>query len=185
MKTNDLLYLGIGFFLVVIFLTGCSQNPTEKVFSPTPPSPTISATPTENQPTGSDVLVTTDRSVFLAGEFVEIRVINNLDTPIWYANNTECGASFWLLESCDGKGVIYYPPCIWSEPDYDFATHASGGILEYQWDGMVREMSAPEEPRVADPGCYRILFPYLMDEVQPYEWYEGRINVYSDDFMFE
>jgi hypothetical protein len=126
------------------------------------------------------VIVTTDKTEYERGEVIKISVRNNLNVPLWYAQEVECGSSFWSLNDCDNVEVPYHVPCAWVVPQHDFTKLNPGETLEGSWDTKGEGMRF--EP--AEPGCYKIVFPYSLEEKKPMSdgWYGDRIEVYSNEF---
>ena len=108
-----------------------------------------------------------------------ISVRNDLDLPIWYAQEIECGLSFWRLESCEGEPIVHQQPCLWRDLQHDFTRLEPGETLTGQW--AEAKIENRRESKLADPGCYRIVVPYVptQDPVGP-EWGEGKREAYAE-----
>jgi hypothetical protein len=130
-----------------------------------------------------EVIVTTDKTEYEPGEVIEISVRNNLDVPIGYAQEAECGTGFWLLESCDNHRVFYSGyMCDWEIPQHGFTKLDPGETLKgTEFKDIKREWI---EFKLAEPGCYRIVFPYSLEEKQSMGdgWGKDRVEVYSNEF---
>jgi hypothetical protein len=148
------------------------------------PPPTPEPTPTAVVIVEGKVIVATDRTEYEQGETVGISVTNNLNRPLWYAQEVECGLSFWLLESCEKKEIIYYKvPCVWAEPQHRFTKLNPGETLRDEWNGtleVLRESGLAEE--LAEPGCYRLRLPFSLEEKKAI-WEGDKIEVYSNEFV--
>ena len=139
--------------------------------------------PTEVLSTHSEgVVVATDKAAYATDEVVGITLRNELGATVWYARHVDCGAPFWVLQTCDGEAIQHHAFCVWEAPDHQFTSLAPDGELADQWDGTVVSdgTSAP-----AAPGCYRIMVPYSVDEPRPLgeDWEEKRIKAYSAPFQ--
>jgi hypothetical protein len=139
------------------------------------PEPTqVAVQPTYTPPPQQEgVIVRTDKGAYRQGETVVITVRNDLDLPIWYAQQIDCGLSFWLLQTCEGEPIVHEQPCIWSDLQHDFTRLEPGETLTGQW--AETKIENRQESKLADPGCYRMIVPYVPSEekVGP-EWGEGK-----------
>ncbi len=136
---------------------------------------------------GKEVMITTDKTEYEQGDTVKITVRNNLKESIWYPKHIYCGASFWLLETCEGEEVPYYEICLWVAPDYRFTKLNPTEILEEEWDGKIHDLREYKF-RFAEPGCYRIVFPcsYSVNKKKLYEdWGEHKETIYSNEFTIK
>ena len=163
---------------VLICLSGC--RPGASVSSPSLPSvpttstsPSVSSSPTlpEVSPTlappsqQESLVVRTDQAVYSRGESVLISVFNGLEVPIWYAQEVDCGLSFWFVETCEGTRIVHKQPCIWRDYQHNFTKLEPGETLTGQWtDARIENM---QESKLADPGCYHILVPYVVGGDKP------------------
>jgi hypothetical protein len=135
---------------------------------------------------GGKVLLTTDKVDYDAGEVTRIAVTNNLDVPIWYAQEVECGLSFWLLEGCESREIIEpQVPCMWAEVQHDFTKLAPGETLSDEWQGtyQVLEASGVSE-QAAEPGCYRVQFPFSLSPPRT-SWGKDKLEVFSNEFSLK
>jgi hypothetical protein len=129
------------------------------------------------------LVVATDRDEYKPGDVVKITVSNNLDVPIWYAGQVDCGLSFWLLERCGSGRVLQHKvPCMWAEPQHDFAPLEPGQVLESEWPGTIQTLGeADVVEELAEPGCYRVQFPFSLG--RPWvSWGSDRMEVRSGVF---
>ena len=135
---------------------------------------------------GRKILVTTNKAEYAQGETVTISVRNDLPRPLWYAQQVDCGLSFWLLERCETDEIVYYKtPCVWVAPDHRFARLDPGEALQEAWAGTYQllEDSGLGE-KLAEPGCYRVRFPFSLLQPDP-GWMDGRIELFSDPFTIK
>jgi len=137
-----------------------------------------------NVPSSSEIIVTTDKTIYKQGEIVKITVKNNLNKPIWYAKKITCGSSSWILENCLGKEIPYYQTCLWVTYQHDFTKLNPGEILTREWNGMILDLE-DYEFKLAESGCYKIVFPYSMKEKVSWgeAWGEDKIEVRSSRFV--
>jgi hypothetical protein len=129
------------------------------------------------------LVVSTDKSEYEPGEVVRIAVSNNLDVPIWYARQLDCGLSFWLLEGCEsGQVVQHQVPCMWAEAQHDFTALDPGQTLEGEWPGTLQTLGdAGVVEELAEPGCYRVQFPFSL--MPPWlTWGSDRMEARSAGF---
>jgi hypothetical protein len=132
------------------------------------------------------VVVTTDRPWYASRDPVRISVTNQLNVPIWYAEQVDCGLSFWWLKDCDSEAVIQHAlPCIWAEPDHRFTQLPPGESIEDVWSGMIEvrgESGVVELP--VEPGCYEVSVPYSLSEPDAHLWRQGEFaDATSPGFM--
>ena len=59
-----------------------------------------------------------------------ISVFNGLEVPIWYAQEVDCGLSFWFVETCEGTRIVHKQPCIWRDYQHNFTKLEPGETLE-------------------------------------------------------
>jgi hypothetical protein len=141
------------------------------------------ATLTELGSIEGKLVVATDKAEYAPGEVVRISVSNNLDVPIWYAGQVDCGLSFWLLERCEsGQVVQHQVPCMWAEAQHDFTQLDPGQALESEWPGSLQTYGdAGVLEELAEPGCYRVQFPFSLRP--PWvTWGSDRMEVHSAAF---
>jgi hypothetical protein len=124
-----------------------------------------------------EVVVTTDRPWYASRDPVRISVTNQLDVPIWYAAQVDCGLSFWQLKDCESLEEIQHAlHCVWDEPDYRPTQLNPGETIEDAWSGMIQQVDdsgVVEEP--AEPGCYLFSVPYALGEFNLQIWSAGDV----------
>lgn len=135
-----------------------------------------------NLPT-EEISVTTDKIEYEQGETVKITVKKNLDIPIWYAKVAQCGADFWLLQDCQDKDIPYYTPCEWADYSHHFTPLPSSEILAGRWSGLILDENY--ELKIANTGCYKIVFPYSLNEKQALGqgWEDDILKIDSPKFF--
>jgi hypothetical protein len=159
-------------FLLILSLAtlSCGSDKDEPTIGPPTPTP------------GNKISVVTDKTNYEPGETIKISVTNNLDTPVWYAQQVECGLPFWLLADCDGAETPYWEHlCQWAEPDYRFTKLDPGETMsssQYPYGNW-------SEFNLTEPGCYEIVFPYSLEEETIIEWAGSRIDEYSNEFTVQ
>jgi hypothetical protein len=128
------------------------------------------------------LVVTTDKAEYLSGETVSISVSNSLKVPVWYAGQVDCGLSFWLLESCESGAIIQHRvPCVWAAPQHDFTQLDPGQTLVSEWPGTLQTLGdAGVLERSAEPGCYRVQFPFSLRPLRA-SWGSNRMEAHSAD----
>ena len=139
-------------------------------------TPTYTPEPTEVLD-AERVIVTTDKREYARGELIRVSVSNGLQAPLWYAQEVECGLPFWVLADCDGTEVSMEEHlCVWEEPQHRFTKLNPGGIV----DSLRVQHGNWREFSLAEPGCYKIVFPYSLEEI--HHWGGDRLEAYSSEF---
>jgi hypothetical protein len=167
-----LLNLNLNLFLILI----CSCSDAEQATHT--PAPTI-------MPDAKAVLVRTDRAEYQQGEVVKLWVKNNLDAPLWYAREAECGLSFWLARDCEKPLPEFEGACLWEMPQHDFRRLDPGQVLQ---DDEVGEREGEwYKLDLSEPGCYVIAFKYSLVEKQALGdgWGADGLEVLSDEFIIK
>lgn len=140
---------------------------------------------TNTTQTKKEVIVTTDKALYSRGEDINIIATNKLNMPIFYAQEVECGASFWTLETCTGREIPYHQTCIWETYQHRFTQLNPREVLIEKWNTTV--FDANYQLTNAKPGCYRISFPYTLKEKQPIaeSWGNDKLVSYSNSFFIK
>lgn len=135
--------------------------------------------------TQKEVTITLDESFYNQGENINITVTNNLKSPIYYAQKVNCGSSFWSLETCTGREILYYQACSWLTFQHQFIQLNHQEIFSENWNGTVFDIN--HQFINADPGCYRIAFPYSLKAKQPIgeSWGNDKLVSYSKSFIIK
>lgn len=190
-----LLIILLGAFLLT---SGCSERVTET-------TPTISATP-------PSIAMATDKTQYVRGETVKLKVTNYLDVPIWYIGYPQPDLAFWDIETTQSNGwqrldfrlpriegsrevcrIILYERPIGAV--IDLKPHSD---LFYEWNQNIcpyKTMTELFEPETIERGRYRFALHYSLDTVKsedietepwkrPIELGETKI-VYSNEFVLE
>jgi hypothetical protein len=131
------------------------------------------------------VIVLTDKAEYQQGEVVKLWVKNNLDEPLWYAKNAECGREFWLALDCETHDLAPGLICDWQIPWHDFRRLGPGQVLQ---DDEVGEREGEwYKLELSESGCYVIAFTYSLVEKQATGdgWGADRLEVLSDEFIIK
>ena len=115
--------------------------------------------------TENEVKISTDKQIYSRGDKVRITVKNKTKIVVFYAQNTTCGASSWILEDCLGNEIPYYQGCLWATYQHRFTRLGIGETLNLAWNGMVYNDDATAEK--AGLGCYKIIFPHSHHPKKP------------------
>lgn len=190
-----LLMILVGVFLLS---AGCSDSLPETTTgsSDTPPS----------------IAMTTDKTQYIRGEMVKLKVTNNLNIPIWYIGYPQCDLVFWEIERAQGNGwqsLNFRLPIIeggrevcrltlYERPVGVVTELKPHSDLLYEWNQKIcqfEKVTEPSEPEMIERGKYRFAFYYSLvtvksEEIEtepwkrPIELGETKI-VYSNEFIFE
>lgn len=193
--------VGILFMILLgafLLSSGCLEPLTET-------TPTSTATP-------PSIAMTTDKTQYIRGETVKLKVTNNLDVPIWYIGYPQPDLASWDIERAQSNGwqrldfrlprieesrevcrIILYERPIGAVTE--LKPHSD---LFYEWNQKIcphKTVTEPFEPETIERGRYRFVLNYSLDTVKsedietepwkrPIELGETKI-VHSNEFVLE
>lgn len=202
----------VGILLIILFgslmfFSGCldSLTKTTPVSSATPPASTSSAT-------SPSIAITTDKTQYVLGEDVKLKVTNNLEVPIWYIGYPQTDLVFWDIEMAQINGwerlelrlpmiegnrevcqIILYERPVGAVTE--LKPHSD---LFYKWNQKIcpyKKVIEPFEPETIERGEYRFVLRYSLETVESEDvktepWKRlielGEIKiVYSNEFVLE
>lgn len=191
-----LLIILLGAFLLT---SGCSEPVTET-------TPTSSAAPPPS------IAIATDKTQYVSGETIKLKVTNNLEVPIWYIGYPQPDLAFWYIETAksnDWQRLDFRLPRIeesrevcriilYERPIGALAELKPHSDLFYEWNQKIclyKTVTEPFEPETIERGRYRFAFHYSLDTVKsedietepwkrPIELGETEI-VYSNEFVLK
>lgn len=184
---------------------GCSDSSTET-------TPNSSAITPNSSPTLLSVAVTTDKTQYVRGEMVKLKVTNNLDTSIWYIGYPQRDLVFWELERAQSNGwqsMDFRLPVVegdreacriilYEQPVGVVTELKPHSDLLYEWNQKIcpfKTVTESFEPEMVERGKYRFVFHYSLvtvksENVETEPWKRpidlGETKtVYSNEFVLE
>jgi hypothetical protein len=132
-----------------------------------------------------EVNVIVDENYYSQGTPIKITVTNNHKIPIYLAQKVECGASFFEIKNCMGVPIYYYRSCLWDSYQHQFTKLRPGDSIKGTWTQSERESKYDLKP--VSPGCYKIIFPYSVEEKKATGegWGDDRLEAESAKIYIE
>ncbi|AKB43798.1 MULTISPECIES: hypothetical protein [Methanosarcina] len=138
---------------------------------------------TTSSSTSQSISMITDKTQYVHGEMVKLKVTNNLDDPIWYIGYPQRDLVFWEIEKSQSNGwqsVDFRLPVIeegkevcqvilYERPIGDVTELKPHSDLLYEWNQQIcslKTVTEPFEPEIIKRGKYRFVFHYSLFTVK-------------------
>lgn len=166
---------------MLLFSAGCSDSST--VTTPTSPITTTAPVTSPSSNTSLSVVMTTDKTQYVSGETIKLKITNNLDSPIYYIDYIQEDLVFWDLEIAQDTGwqrLDFRMPMIEGGKEFcviDLYERPTGAVTElkphsdllYEWNQKIcyfRTVTELFEPEMIDRDRYRFSLRYSLDKVE-------------------